>query len=318
MDKLLIICGPTATGKTGLALHLANKFDGELVSADSRQVYKMMNIGTGKDLPKDVASPKRHFRLGPSYEIEDVKVWGYDLVSPGKDYSVAQYVKFARKVIKNILSRKKLPILVGGTGLYIDGVVDGIETMSVPKNKKLRERLEDRSAGELFEQLAQIDPIKAASMNSSDKKNPRRLVRAIEVAQWGIKGKKMRKIEPFKIDTLFIGVKVDRKILEKDVDKRIENRVKEGIEDEIKKLLKKGISWGDQSMNTLGYKEWRGYFKGKKKKEKVIRDWELDEKRYAKRQMTWFKKDKRIKWFNRESKSYFENIEKEVAKWYKN
>lgn len=318
MEKLLVICGPTATGKTGLALRLAKKFNGEVVSADSRQVYKLMNIGTGKDLPSGASPSRGLFSLAPSYEIEGVKVWGYDIISPGKDFSVAQYVKFARKIIRNILSRRKLPILTGGTGLYIDGVIDGIETISVPKNKELRERLEERSAEDLFEQLAQIDPIKAASMNTSDKKNPRRLIRAIEIVQWGIKGKKMKKIESFKKDSLFIGVKVEKKKLEEYIDKRVMDRVRAGIEDEIKKLMKKKIAWDDQSMNTLGYKEWQGYFEGKKKKEEVIRDWELDEKRYAKRQMTWFNKNKRIKWFRKDAKSYPANIEKLVAKWYKN
>lgn len=317
MEKLLVICGPTATGKTGLALDLAQEFNGEIVSADSRQVYKEMNIGTGKDLPENASPFKKSSKFGPTYKIDGVNVWGYDLVSPKKDFSVAQYVKYARKIINNILSRKKLPILVGGTGLYIEGVVDGIETIFVPKNKRLRKRLEERSAEDLYEQLAQIDAIKAASLNSSDSKNPRRLIRAIEIAQWGMKGKKAAKIGPFKKDNLFVGLKTDEKNLEMLIKRRVSGRVKAGLVDEVKGLLRAGVSWENQSMNSLGYKQWKDYFDKKKEKKEVIKEWENDERKYAKRQMTWFKKDKRIKWFNIKAKSYPGSVEKMVAKWYK-
>lgn len=317
MEKLLVICGSTATGKTGLALQLAREFNGEIISADSRQVYKKMNIGTGKDLPENASPFKESSKFGPTYKINGINVWGYDLVSPKKEFSVARYVKYARKIINNILQRKKLPILVGGTGLYIEGVIDGIETISVPKNKRLRKRLEEKSAEDLFEQLAQIDAIKAASMNSSDKKNPRRLVRAIEITQWGMKGKKAAKIGPFKKDILLIGLKVDTKELERLIKKRVKERVKEGIVEEVKKLLEMGVGWEAQSLNSLGYKEWKAFFEKKKQKKEVIKEWENDERKYAKRQTTWFKKDKRIKWFNIKAKTYPENVEKMVAKWYK-
>lgn len=303
MNKLLVICGPTATGKTSLALHLAKELDGELVSADSRQVYKGMDIGTGKDLPKGV------------------KIWGYDLISPKKEFSVAQYVKEAKAIIDSIWKRGKLPILVGGTGLYIKSVVDGIPTISVPKNKSLRRSLEKRSAKELFETLAQIDAIKAASMNYSDKRNPRRLIRAIEIAQWQLKkGRRKifkKSIPKEEIPTLMIGLRTKKKFLYKKIEQRVEARVRAGIEEEIRALLKSGVSWKHQSMDSLGYKQWKDFFEGKKKKEQIIKKWEKEECKYTKRQMTWFKRDRRINWFDINKKGWKGDIEKLAKKWYK-
>ena len=140
MHQLLLICGPTATGKTHLALDLAKKFNGELISADSRQVYKGLDIGTGKDLPVNSKFQMENDKLG-FYSINGVKVWGYDLVEPKREFSVAQYIKIANDIIKNIWERGKLPILIGGTGFYIQGIVDGIPRAQIPINNKLRNLL---------------------------------------------------------------------------------------------------------------------------------------------------------------------------------
>ena len=320
MKKLLIICGPTATGKTGLALHLAKEFNGELISADSKQVYKGLDIGTGKDLPKSSKFREQSPKLPGYYEIEGVKVWGYDLVSPKKEFSVGQYIKVANKVIENIWSRKKLPILVGGTGFYIKGIVDGISTALIPKNKAVRKSLERRSIKELFNTLAQLAPIRAGSMNISDRKNPRRLVRAIEVAQWRLKSGAKAKTEKddlgSQIPTLFIGLTGPKNFLYQRIKKRIKTRLKQGVEGEVKELLESGVSWKNQSMDSLGYKQWKGYFERKITKEKVVRKWEREECKYAKRQITWFKKDKRINWFNIKDSDWQKSVEKLVKKWY--
>jgi tRNA dimethylallyltransferase len=135
-SKLLVICGPTSTGKTILAISLAKKFNGEIVSADSRQVYKGLDIGTGKDLPKNAKIKYLWMKKFGFYEIKGIKIWGYDLADPRHSFSVSQYLRFAERVISDISKRGKLPILVGGTGLYIKGVVDGIPTAEIPKNKK--------------------------------------------------------------------------------------------------------------------------------------------------------------------------------------
>ncbi|OGM25141.1 tRNA (adenosine(37)-N6)-dimethylallyltransferase MiaA [Candidatus Woesebacteria bacterium RIFCSPLOWO2_01_FULL_39_61] len=327
--KLLIVCGPTATGKTELALHLAEVlvsdskiYSGvEIVSGDSRQVYKNMDIGTGKGLPKGakykISNLKFKNKTIGYYEIDRVKIWGYDLVNPKEAYSVSKYTEIADEILKNIWERRKLPILVGGTGLYIKSLVSGIETISIPQNKSLRRSLGKKSAPELFEILAQLDPVKAGSLNTSDSKNPRRLVRAIEIAQWKLKRIKRKKTYQKKnLDSVFIGLYAPKEMLEKRIQERIQERLKKGIEDEIKRLLKSGVYWEDQSMQSLAYKEWKGYFAGSKTKDEVIKNWENDEKNYVKRQMIWFKTNLNIHWFDITKPVYPNDVEKMVKEWY--
>jgi tRNA dimethylallyltransferase len=316
MNKLLVICGQTGTGKTSLAFYLADILDGELVSADSRQVYKKLDIGTGKDLLKSSRFDPKGF-----YDVGGIKIWGYDLVEPKHSYSVGRYLRFAKKAIANIVKRGHLPILVGGTGLYIKGVIDGIPTAFVPKNEALRRNLSEKSREELFEILAQMDPIRAGSMNTSDKVNPRRLMRAIEIATWGLEHQGQAKKSLFgprreKYDLLMIGLTADKEVLAEKIDQRVNKRIKQGLEKEIKGLLGSGVKWGMQAMTSLGYRQWRDYFLGKRKLFEVIADWEKEEKRYARRQLTWFKKDKRIKWFDISNQNYVKKVEKLVKKWY--
>ena len=173
MQKLLVICGPTSVGKTSLAIRLAKKFNGEIVSADSRQVYKKMDIGTGKDLPANSKLQTLNSKLG-FYLIQSIKLWGYDLVEANEEFNVSEYLNIAKTVITDIQKRGKLPILVGGSGFYIKGVIDGIPTVNIPANKELRNKLESMTAPDLFEKLAELSAERAGSMNSSDKKNPRR------------------------------------------------------------------------------------------------------------------------------------------------
>lgn len=301
MYKLLVICGPTATGKTKLALYLAKLFEGELVSADSRQVYKGLDIGTGKE-----------------WGDGSVKIWGYNLVDPRREFSVSQYVDFAKETINKIWERKRLPILVGGTGLYIKGVVDGIGTSSVPRNPKLRESLARFTANELYEKLAQLDPVRAANMNTSDKKNPRRLVRAIEVAQLLLKKQRvsMNRFIDTEADVLFVGLTADKRILSELIKNRILRALKMGFEDEIRKLLEGGVSWENQSMTGIGYKSFKDYFGGTKSRDDAVEEWTREEIKYARRQMTWFKADSRINWFDVGSGAWQEEVESLVKRWY--
>ena len=280
-QNILVICGPTATGKTGLGIKLAKEFDGEIISADSRQVYKKMDVGTGKEWDKDV------------------KIWGYDLVSPKEEFSVSQFAKFARNKITDIKKRGKLPVIVGGTGFYIKSIVDGIGTIDIPQNKDLRNILDKKTKDELYEMLGGVDPLKAGSLNFSDKNNPRRLVRAIEVAQYEIDrpSLKLRPASNPKNEFMQIGLTTTIDKLAKRIEERVKKRVEMGMRDEIEKLLKIGVSWEMQSMQALGYRQYRDYFEGGVPEDVVIDEWTREEIKYAKRQMTWFKKDKRIRWF---------------------
>lgn len=333
MKKVLVICGPTATGKTNLAIHLIkflssgeNEMVGEIISVDSRQVYRRMDIGTGKDLPVGV---KLHYpnpsfkRMGIGYyKISGIRVWGYDLVSPKKDFSVASYLKKVRPIIKDIILRGKMPVLVGGSGLYLKALVNGVDTAFVPRDDNLRRHLSSFSVLSLFEKLAQLDPEKAASLNQSDRKNPRRLIRAIEVAQWRISnfGKKMSLKLPWNehFEFLFIGLKAPYLLLEERIRKRVVSRMESGFEKEVLSLLNSGVTWNFHSMDTLGYKSLKGYLLKKMTKEKMIEDWIRDEFNYAKRQIVWFKKDKRIKWFDIGEGDWLKKVEKVVKNWYSN
>ena len=325
MEKLLVICGPTATGKTELAFRLAKKYKAELISADSRQVYKGLDIGTGKDLPKKFKiqsaswrTKSKNGKTGINYYTNgDIRIWGYDLVGPRDEFSVGQYTLVAREIISDIWERGKLPILVGGTGLYIRGVVDGIETANIGRNKDLRKSLEKRSVEELFELLSRLAPIKSASLNQSDRKNPRRLIRAIEIAHWEMENRKQEEQTSLQGQVKFVGLRVSKNILTKRINKRIRKMTKLGIKREIRKLLEQGVTWEHQSMSSLGYREWEGYFRKDYGEEKALALWAKNSIKYTGRQMTWFKADKRIVWFDISSGSYIKDVEKMVAKWYK-
>lgn len=304
-SKLLVICGPTSTGKTQLGFKLAKKYNGEIISADSRQVYKYMDIGTGKEWDKDV------------------KIWGYDLIDPTKNFSVSEYFKEMKMIIEDIWKRNKLPIIVGGTGLYIKSLIDGIPTVDIPKNQNLRESLEKMSIDEMFDKLAVLDSSKAASMNSSDKRNSRRLVRAIEIAVWNIENSTQKKVVEIRkkvldkdVDLMLVGLTASEDIFYKNIGNRVEKRMNNGFIDEVENLLRMGVVWKNQSMNTLGYKESEAFFKEGLSYEEFIEKWISNEIKYVKRQITWFKKDKRIKWFDINEINYIENVANLVNKWY--
>lgn len=316
MKKLLVICGATATGKTSLGISLAKKFKGEIISGDSRQVYQKMDIGTGKDIPKGAIYKNSNNKTGGYYKISNIRIWGYDLVSPKEEFSVAQYTKIAREVIKDIHKRNKLPILVGGTGFYIKSVVEGIDTVEIPQNKALRNNLKKLPKDELLEKLAILDSSKAGSLNQSDKKNPRRLIRAIEIAIWKLDNMgTITKDEKLDYDTLFVGLSLPEIILFEKIKKRVLERVN-GVKEEISNLLKGGVKWSDQAMSSFGYKQWKDFFEGSKTEKEVIYKWLLGEKQYSKRQITWFKKYKDINWFDISKPKWKENVEKLVKKWY--
>jgi len=335
MRKLLIICGPTATGKTALGVKLAKKFDGELISADSRQVYKYMDVGTGKDV-SNAKFQMRNFKLQRkiqkeinskisigAYEIETIPIWGLDLVKPDQEFSVVHWVKFAHKIIKDIWKRKKLPILVGGTGFWIKALVDGVGTIGIPPRWEQRKKLAKLPLKELQNLLRRAYPERMRGMNRSDKNNPRRLIRAIEIAtkikngKWKIENSMKIVNCKLKIDQLLIiGLRTSNQFLYQRIDKRVEKRIKQGAEKEVRNLVKKGYSWDLSSLSACGYKEWKHFLKGKAGLDQVIQSWKYNEHAYARRQMTFFKKIKNSHWFDIKKAGYKKDVVKLVKTWY--
>ena len=278
MNKLIVILGPTASGKTGLSVKLAKKFKGEVVSADSRQVYKRMDIGSGKVTKKEMAGIPHHL---------------LDVANPKIRFSAAQYQKLALKAIKKIQKKNKVPFLVGGTGFYIQSVVDGIVIPEVKPDWRLREKLSKIALPELFKQLKSLDPARAAVI---DQNNPRRIIRALEIV---IKLNRpvptLSQKEP-RFDTLILGVKKDQGDLKTLIHKRLIKRLKNGaMINEVKKLHK-SLSWKRLEEFGLEYRFVAQYLQGNISYQEMTDNIQKESEHYAKRQMTWFKRDKRIKW----------------------
>lgn len=293
MQKLLVVVGPTASGKTALSIKLAQKYQGEIISADSRQVYTGMDVGTGKQ------------------RSTLVPIWGYDLAEPTEDFSVSHFQSFADQKIEEIALREKLPILVGGTGLYIRAVVDGIATANVPQDRLLRQRLDGCSVTELTKELKELAPEKLSTMNDSDRNNPRRLIRAIEIALSPVEPSAVVK----KYDTLIVGLTAPLDVLYEKVEQNIRRRIDAGVFDEVSQLLSSGVSWDSPAMTSLGYRQLHSFFSGEKTKEEAILDWIQEEKRYVKRQITWFKQDTRIKWIPIIEADFEKKVEEYIKSW---
>lgn len=283
LPKIIAIVGPTASGKTGLSLALAKKFNGEIVNADSRQVYRGMDIGTAKE-PKDAA--------GEEYIAGGVRHHLLDIVNPDEEFTLAHYKKVAFEVIDEILSRGKLPIVVGGTGLYVRTIVNNPDIPAVAPDLKLREKLEKMSDGERAELLKNLDPKTAEKI---DMKNPRRVIRAIEVAMSGESFLDLQnKFNP-RYDVLQIGLAVEREELYKRINARVDQQIEDGLAEEVKNLARK-YSWSLPAMSGIGYKQIGSYLREEAVLPEAIEMIKRDTRHYAKRQMTWFKKDERIKW----------------------
>lgn len=318
MNKLLIILGPTATGKTDLAISLARKFDGEVVACDSRQVYKGLDIGTGKhpsalrQLEDKVQS--KNLKKGKGFwEIGSIKVWMYDIVSLRKQYTVADYVKDARVVLDDIKKRGKVPILVGGTGLYEKALIEGLSSLQAPLDKKLRDKLTNLSLKQLQKKLQKVSPKKWELLNNSDRNNPRRLIRAIELLS---AKDQVPSIQEKRFDTLKIGLNAPRDILYEKINKRVYIWIEEGIVDEVKNLRKRGVSKKRFRALGLEYAVVVDYLDGKINIEEMIERMQTKVRQYAKRQNVWFKKEKDITWFDVTTSDYEDRIVKQVSNWY--
>lgn len=285
--KVIVICGPTASGKTALSIDLAKQLGGEIVSCDSMQIYKDMTIGTAKPTPE---------------EMQGIKHYLIDYVLPTQRYSVADYKKDAKEVIREIIRKGKTPIVVGGTGLYIDSLIYEIEYPEIIFDQEYREQLEkqvqDQGLETLYEQAKKIDPLAIEKISKTDKK---RILRILEIYHATGKTKTEQEIESRKKEPEFdyhvFALLWDREILYERINKRVDIMIEQGLIEEVKNILEKYDQF-PTAMQGLGYKEVVEYLEGKTSKEEMIEKIKLETRHYAKRQMTWFRKNKQTIWLD--------------------
>lgn len=276
--KIIVILGPTSTGKSAIAVEIAKKINGEIISADSRQVFKGMDLGSGKITKKEMGGIPHHL---------------LDVSNPKNFFSVVKYKELAEKEIEKIISRNKVPIICGGTGFYIDSIVKNIVLPEVGLNKKLRTKLEKYSLDRLYIILKKLSPSRAKKI---DKYNKVRLIRAIEIAS--ALGNVPNVIEgPKKYNYLIIGLDMDDNILKQRMHYRLLARIKAGMVNEVKKLHKQGITWKRLESFGLEYRQVAMFLQNKITKEQMIENLKKEIWHFIKRQRTWFKRNKKIKWY---------------------
>ncbi len=287
--KLIVILGPTACGKTKLAVRLAAKYQGEIISADSRQVYRGMDIGTGKDLADYVVKNKSGKKIKIPYHLIDV-------VSPKTDYNVSKYQKAAYRAVEDVLSREKTPFLTGGTGLYLDAVTKGyvFGLVDSKKSKEVRDKLNKLTLPQLLLRLKKVD---SKIYQAIDQKNRRRVQRALEIYLLTGKSKAdqpARKLPDYEI--LTIGIKFPIEVIYEKIAKRMKDWFKHGMIEEVERLRKEGVSWKRLDSFGLEYRYVVKYLRGQMDYESMLIELEGELRHFAKRQLTWFKRDENIVW----------------------
>lgn len=274
--KVIAVVGPTASGKSSLGIFLAQKLGGEIISADSRQVYRGLDIGTGKVTKKEMAGIPHHL---------------LSVASPKKVFTVDDFVKLGEIACSQILKNEKTPIIVGGTGLYIDALLGRVSIPSVPPNQKLRAQLEKKTPAQLLRMLQKLDPTRAETI---EQKNPRRLVRAIEIAK--AIGKTPPKKAEEKYEVLWIGINPPEKKLRKNIHARLLARMRAGMVREAKQLHKQGLSYKRMEAFGLEYRSLAQLLQKKQAEKEMISELERAIQKYAKRQMRWFKRNPDTHW----------------------
>ncbi|MEE0865435.1 MAG: tRNA (adenosine(37)-N6)-dimethylallyltransferase MiaA [Clostridia bacterium] len=290
-QKVIVICGPTASGKTALSIELAKQINGEIISADSMQIYKDMNIGTAKPTKE---------------EMQGVKHYLIDFVSPDERYSVADYKQEAKKAIRKILKKGKVPIVVGGTGLYVDSLIYEIEYPNMEFDEEYREKLEkeveENGLEGLYEKAKEIDNEAIKKISKNDKK---RILRILEIYHATGKNKtdqeKESRKKEIEFDYKVYALKWDREKLYERINKRVDIMLEQGLIEEVKKVYEKYNEF-PTAMQGLGYKEVVEYLENNITKEEMIEKIKQETRRYAKRQITWFRKNKQTIWLNAEDK----------------
>jgi tRNA dimethylallyltransferase len=300
LEKVIVIVGPTCSGKTRLALILAEMLGSEIISADSRQFYKLLDIGTAK--PNDS-------------ELKKIKHYFINTLDPADDFNASKFEQEAEALIKHLNSKNKIPIVVGGSGLYIKALIDGIAETAASDETLENELLElrKRFGNEyLYDELKKVDPLTAEKMLPQ---NWKRVIRALEVFK--LTGKSIlshhldqKKKNEFKY--FQFGISWERVILNKRIEDRVDEMIKSGLVEEVRRILSKGYSKNINALNTVGYKEIIEHLEGKFSLERAIELIKRNTRRYAKRQMTWFRADKRIKWFDINEISELDEIAQKI------
>ncbi|MDO8499015.1 MAG: tRNA (adenosine(37)-N6)-dimethylallyltransferase MiaA [bacterium] len=323
MKKVLVVLGPTAIGKTDLALKLAKKFDGELISCDSRQVYQGLDIGTGKMPSQNSKIKSQRYKLKVQklksrWVINGISIWMYDVADPQVRYTVADYVKEAEKVIGNIIKKGKIPIIVGGTGLYLKALLEGLPNLSIPMDYQLRGELEKLSLEELQQIIQLLSPTGWKKLNDSDRKNPRRLLRSIELILMNpyIQSIKNLKFKIKNYNLLKIGLTVPRQVLKQRINLRLISRINQGLIEEGERLLKEGVTLKRMRELGLEYGMLAELLGGEISQKQFLEQLSVKISQYAKRQMTWFKKEKDVFWFDITKGNFSQEVEKIIQSWY--
>lgn len=316
MNKLLIIGGPTSTGKTALALSIAQQYNGEIISSDSRQVFIGMDIVTGKDIPKGYTKSDSELvfmnKKIPYYGAGPQRVWLTDLVYPNESFNVSFFNQAAHVVIQDCHNREKLPIIVGATGLYTKSLTHNLTNISIPINPELRNELRKKTSAELFHQLQSINPSKALSLNNSDKNNPRRLIRAIEISTTPTLPNDPKQ----NYDLFGLYLQGPQALIYERIDKRVIDRVHAGAEQEVRTLLSQGYDWDLPSMQTTGYKVWQPYIEGKYGITEVITNWQIGEHHDYRQQSIWFKNQFPFPMIDVSEMNWQEKVGKRISDWY--
>lgn len=317
--QILIIAGPTATGKTSLALKLAQTLSADIVSADSRQVYAGLDIIPGKDIPSGFhkqESPLKHQGKNTlKYTDGNISLYGYDIIHPDQEWNLSYFHKYTWKAVKHIWSRNRLPIITGGTGLYLKSLITDLPQIHIPNDPKLRARLENKSIVELQATLNKVDQERFAQMNNSDKNNPRRLVRALEIASYLHDAPTRPKTNP-KADILSLALTAPLLEIEKRISDRVSARLKSEVALELDLLKKYDPELSSPASTAFGYRELDDYLSKKITKLELIKLWNNHELNYAKRQLTWLRSQSNYEWIDVTNSGYPDNVVDLVHDWY--
>ena len=286
MDRLVAIVGPTAVGKSAVALRLAQTFNGEIVGADSRQVYRYMDIGTAKPGQAELALVPHHL---------------IDIIDPDEDFSLAQYQQLAFEAINDVQRRSRLPLLVGGSGQYVWAVLEGWEVPAVAPDLEFRGILEEKAAegggGALYQELVKVDP---AAAHRIDPRNVRRVIRALEVSRRAaVPFSRLQQKQAPPFETLIIGLTLERHELYRRIDLRVDRMMEQGLVEEVQKLMEMGYGVGLAAMSGIGYRQIGKYLKGELTVSEAVQQIKFETHRYVRQQYNWFRlKDDRIRWFD--------------------